>query len=367
MLSCRKDAPPNGGAPVTGVSERQATLHRWAVLNRPRQEPWRARCGESRTPGSASGLGKRTSSNAGTAPQADSTQSFAGRSGADNGYVGLSSASPALRAFTMAAERSETCSLVKMFETWLRTVFRLIMSSWAIVALPLPAAIISSTSRSRSVSDGNAAAVEPAPAAKWSIDPRGDLGPEDRLAGGGRPDGADDLVLVGPLEQVAAGPGAHRGEDGVVVLEHREDDDGRRRRRPRRDAAGRLDAVEVGHPQVHEDHVGAQRCGQLHGARPGLGLADHLDVVDVGEHQLEPAAERRVVVGDEDADHREAPRPGSTGASAAGGTGAHDQAAVGPARDRARAAELGRPLDHRGPPDARVRRGCAAPRRCRRR
>ena len=52
MLSCRKDAPPNGGAPVTGVSERQATLHRWALFNRPRQEPWRARCGESRTPGS---------------------------------------------------------------------------------------------------------------------------------------------------------------------------------------------------------------------------------------------------------------------------------------------------------------------------
>jgi hypothetical protein len=38
-----------------------------------RQEPWRARCDESRTPGSASGLGKRTGSNPGTAPQADST------------------------------------------------------------------------------------------------------------------------------------------------------------------------------------------------------------------------------------------------------------------------------------------------------
>lgn len=76
MLSCRKDAPPNGGAPVTGVSERQATLHRWAFLNRARQEPWRARCGESRTPGSASGLGKRTSNNAGTAPQADSTDCY---------------------------------------------------------------------------------------------------------------------------------------------------------------------------------------------------------------------------------------------------------------------------------------------------
>ena len=40
---------------------------------RRRAAGWRARCGESRTPGSASGLGKRTGGNAGTAPQADST------------------------------------------------------------------------------------------------------------------------------------------------------------------------------------------------------------------------------------------------------------------------------------------------------
>ena len=35
--------------------------------------PWRARCRETGTAGSASGLGKRTGSNPGTAPQADST------------------------------------------------------------------------------------------------------------------------------------------------------------------------------------------------------------------------------------------------------------------------------------------------------
>ena len=38
-----------------------------------RQKPWRARCVETRTAGSASGLGKRTGSNPGTAPQADSS------------------------------------------------------------------------------------------------------------------------------------------------------------------------------------------------------------------------------------------------------------------------------------------------------
>jgi hypothetical protein len=41
-------------------------------MNTQRQTPWRARCVERRTPGSASGLGKRTESNLGTAPQADS-------------------------------------------------------------------------------------------------------------------------------------------------------------------------------------------------------------------------------------------------------------------------------------------------------
>ena len=80
-----KDAPPNGDAPAEvndpdgevpvgprrRVSEMQANLHRWA--DGPRQKPWRARCVETRTAGSASGLGKRTGSNAGTAPQADST------------------------------------------------------------------------------------------------------------------------------------------------------------------------------------------------------------------------------------------------------------------------------------------------------
>jgi hypothetical protein len=39
--------------------------------------PWRARCRETGTAGSASGLEKRTGSNPGTALQADSTMSFA--------------------------------------------------------------------------------------------------------------------------------------------------------------------------------------------------------------------------------------------------------------------------------------------------
>ena len=43
--------------------------------------PWRARCRETGTAGSASGLGKRTGSNPGTAPQADSTTAIGNLSG----------------------------------------------------------------------------------------------------------------------------------------------------------------------------------------------------------------------------------------------------------------------------------------------
>ena len=99
-----KDAPPNGDAPTdydlidprsvvrSGGYRRcrpRFTVGRRLILaagsrtcshpraqaarTNPRQAPWRARCVETCTAGSASGLGKRTSSNAGTAPQADST------------------------------------------------------------------------------------------------------------------------------------------------------------------------------------------------------------------------------------------------------------------------------------------------------
>ena len=40
------------------------------------QDTWSARCGESRTPGAASGSGKRASRKAGTAPRPDSTGRF---------------------------------------------------------------------------------------------------------------------------------------------------------------------------------------------------------------------------------------------------------------------------------------------------
>ena len=54
------------------------------------------------------------------------------------------------------------------------------------------------------------------------------------------------------------------------------------------DLAGGLDAVDLGHRQVHEDHVG----GQVGGQGDGLGAVgrgpDHLDVVGVSSSWVRP-------------------------------------------------------------------------------
>ncbi len=55
-----------------------------------------------------------------------------------------------------------------MFDTWLRTVVRLIISLGAIVALPFPRHQ-SRISRSRSVRAGKVPRVEPDPVAKWAM------------------------------------------------------------------------------------------------------------------------------------------------------------------------------------------------------
>ena len=85
-----------------------------------------------------------------------------------------------------------------------------------------PWAMRPSTSRSRSDSLGNGATEAPpgAPPAKNDRSRRATSGAVDRLAGRDRRQGATDLVLPRALEQVAQRAGLHRGEDGLVVLDH---------------------------------------------------------------------------------------------------------------------------------------------------
>jgi hypothetical protein len=103
------------------------------------------------------------------------------------------------------------------------------------------------------------------------------------------------------LQQVAARAGAHRGEDRVVVLEHRQHE------HPdvgaaRDDLARRLDAVQLGHLDVHHDDVGLQLLRHGHGLGAVDGLADHLDELVGRQQRAQPSPEDGVVVGDQRAD-----------------------------------------------------------------
>src|SRR3954463_8731040 len=120
-----------------------------------------------------------------------------------------------------------------MLETFLRTVPALMYSSRPIAALSLPAAISCSTSRSRSLSTtgaGSAAGAASESRTRASSPPvtrreiqappaapagcaGGDHGPAARV----RPAAGEDLLERRVLEQVTAGPGAHRVNDVAIV------------------------------------------------------------------------------------------------------------------------------------------------------
>ena len=85
------------------------------------------------------------------------------------------------------------------------------------------------------------------------------------------------FVLLGAFEEVAACSRTHGGEDGIVVLEHRQHEDPGLRMFGD-DLSGRVDPVQLRHADVHQDdvRVGFQRYAHDFGA-VGDGV-DHLDV-----------------------------------------------------------------------------------------
>ena len=68
------------------------------------------------------------------------------------------------------------------------------------------------------------------------------------------------------------------------------------------DAPRRLEAVELGHADVHQDDRRLEARCLVDCLEPVAGLGDDLDVVFVGEEHAEAGADHRLVVGDEDAD-----------------------------------------------------------------
>ena len=70
----------------------------------------------------------------------------------------------------------------------------------------------------------------------------------------------------------------------------------------REDAPGRLDAVELGHADVHQDDGRLEARRLVDRLEPVARLGHDLDVVLAGEQHAEAGAHHRLVVGDEDAD-----------------------------------------------------------------
>ncbi len=97
-------------------------------------------------------------------------------------------------------------------------------------------------------------------------------------------------------------PARRRRREDLVVVERGEHED----RRPvglGSDPAGRLDAVDAFHPDVHDDHVGPvapDGSGDLGAVRA---FGDHIEPVLGSQDALKPGPDQRLVVNQYDFDH----------------------------------------------------------------
>ena len=107
--------------------------------------------------------------------------------------------------------------------------------------------------------------------------------------------GPDQLLRHTLLEQVGARTGAQHLVHEVLLGVNRQRDD------PRagcigQDAPGGVDAVDVGHADVHDDHVRRECPGLLDGLPAITGLADHGDIRLALQQRAQPLAQQRVIV-----------------------------------------------------------------------
>ena len=194
---------------------------------------------------------------------------------------------------------------------WVFTVPSPRNSRPAISAFDSPPASSRRTSSSRSVSSASRRS-SPGGAGRAGelLDqPARHRGRQQRLAGGHDADCVDELLGRRVLQEEAAGAGAQRLEDVVVLLEGRQDQHPRARRaRPR--PAGRLEPAAARHLDVHQHHVGPEAPGDLDGLLAVAGLARDLEVLLGSQDQLEAGPHQGLVVGQDDAHGHAPPPPG---------------------------------------------------------
>ena len=187
-----------------------------------------------------------------------------------------------------------------MCVTCVFTVVSPMKSSPPISAFDMPRAIRPNTSRSRVAQLFQLLAAEPdvAVPANFSITPARDRRREEGVARRDGPDGGDQLLGRVVLEDEAAGSGPQCLVHVLVEVEGREDQNAGAAILGE-DAPRRLEPVELGHPDVHQDHVGSKRGRLLDRFEPVRRLGDDLDVVLAGEEHPEAGPDHRLVVGDE--------------------------------------------------------------------
>ena len=128
-----------------------------------------------------------------------------------------------------------------------------------------------------------------------------DGGAQEGLSRGHGANGEDEIGEAGALEEVAGGARADSGAHVLLGRVHREDEDGCLGGLLL-DAAGRVDAVEARHREIHQDDVGAEAHGSGEGLVAVGRLTDDLDAALGREERDEALADDCVIFGDEDAD-----------------------------------------------------------------
>jgi len=120
------------------------------------------------------------------------------------------------------------------------------------------------------------------------------------MAGAGRVDRGQEILLAEGFDEVAEDAGLDRARDELVLAVGRQHHD--RDRALVENAARGLDPVEPGHLHVEHGDVGLGRPCKLHRLLPVPRLGTHL-VARPFEERLQIEADDRLVLGDEDPRH----------------------------------------------------------------
>ncbi|MNE10269.1 hypothetical protein D3C80_1029730 [compost metagenome] len=123
----------------------------------------------------------------------------------------------------------------------------------------------------------------------------GDLRADIALAGKHQANGLDHFIEPCTLGQVTGGAGLQQagGERVFFTNGHRHHF---HVRVAAQQFARRLQAADAGHFHIHQDHVGLELARDLQRCLAGVGLAHHLQAIDIGQHARDARTHQIVVI-----------------------------------------------------------------------